>query len=183
MTCVNCGASNLESSVFCAGCGVALAAAAGGPVSAFAAASAARADSPVAGKIPVRGWLLLFCLELTVIGPIVLFFQAWQAHLLVLQAYNAVLAAFSIFVGIDLWAQKPRALLWVNLYFLSVLAAGAGSALVVIRAWWRQPDSVQINNLLGSEASHMLLVILSIGIWWWYFHVSRRVRATFGSNP
>lgn len=126
--------------------------------------------------------MLLFCLELTVFGPLLLLVHAWHAQFLLVRSYDLVLATFSLFVGIALWTVKPRALLWVSLYFLTVLAAGAGSSLVVVHAWALNPNSVPINGILRTEAGNILLIVLSIGISFWYFRVSRRVRATFGSN-
>lgn len=178
MICVHCGASNLDVSSVCAACGLPLAA----TVAPQQSTSSVSADLRAHGKIPVRGWLLFFCLGMTVFGPLVLLVRAWQADFTTLRYYDLLVAVFSLFVGVELWAVKRRALLWLNLYFLAVLAAGAGSALVVVHAWAMNPHSLKINNFLASEAGSILLIVLSVGVWFWYFRVSRRVRKTYGSN-
>lgn len=182
MTCVHCGAFNLEGSPVCAACGLPLAATVAAPVLPQQSTPSVPADLRAPGKIPVRGWLLFFCLSLTVFGPLVMLVRAWQAPFTALRYYDLVVTAFSLFVGVELWAAKPRALLWLNLFFLAALAAGAGSALVVVHAWAINPYSLKTNKLLVSEAGGILLIVLSVGVWFWYFRVSRRVRKTFGSN-
>jgi hypothetical protein len=182
MTCANCGTLNVESAAVCAACGVSLAGEA--PNATVITPNLHGGLLAPAGetKAGVGGWLLLFCIGLTFLGPLWLLARAVETTNPFIRYYDLTMAAFSLFVGINVWAVKPRALLLVTLFFLVELASGAGSSLIVLYYWMLHPDSARINNLLGKFTGDMLRLLISVGIWWWYFKVSKRVRATFGSN-
>lgn len=182
MTCASCGTLNVESAAVCAACCVSLVGetpnAASTPPNLHRGLLAPASET----KSGVGGWLLLFCVGLTFIGPLRILAKAWETTQPFVRYYDLGLVAFSVFVGINVWTVKPLALLLVNIYFLVELAICAGTSLIVLHAWMLYPHSARINNLLGKQTEQALLIVTSVGIWWWYFKVSRRVRATFGSN-
>ncbi len=76
------------------------------------------------GPKGVWGWLLLFCIALTVFGPL-----AWIRMGIESQSEPARIVAvgtrvFSLLNGFGLWTQRPPAVGWAQLYLLLACVAG-----------------------------------------------------------
>jgi hypothetical protein len=123
----------------------------------------------------VRGWLLFFCISLTVLGP--LFALSQVTALSTEDAVGSILelarAVYGLVVGIFLWNVRPEAfrLLWI--YFALVVLLGV----LGIIGFATAPQEVKSEGLIQSIRS-----ILYALIWYAYFHNSVRVRSTFGRN-
>ena len=124
--------------------------------------------------VGVRGWLLFFCVIMTILTPI-----GYMATLRTLaptgwNLFNSVIVLFALIVGVSVWLVSPHALTLVKAYFIG------------IAAW----EILQIVNVLivyphrGLDMTMVLRIrtLIWITIWGMYFLKSKRVRATFGRN-
>jgi hypothetical protein len=118
----------------------------------------------------VRGWLLLFCIMVTIYAPArtaaEVIFGPW--------GYSSVivlcLAALAFFTGISLWQVNSRALLLTKVLLIVLFCLGTLGLVV---------DVVNGTRLdRGSDLEFMT----EAAIWYWYFKKSKRVRATFGRS-
>ena len=181
MYCPTCGQAVPDAERFCAYCGTPLSAAeAPSPVLA-AAPAAAPAPVPAApGALRgVSGWLLLFCIWVTIFSPLMALQVLPYLRYLTLNPFLLVslgVTLYGIFTGIQLWTVRPQALTHLRVYFGLVLAWALLSFVTVFRLG-RGPMAVGISALAGFG-----LEFLFLGIWVTYFRVSRRVRNTYGAS-
>jgi hypothetical protein len=126
----------------------------------------------------VGGWLLLFCVGTTIIGPLVLLVEIaakLQNASIVGSALPALLVAllaaggFSIYTGATVWRVQTNALAVVKTYF--IVMVGLASVVFLLSV------SGAYYNLAGPART-----LISVAIWWAYFKKSKRVKATFGAN-
>jgi hypothetical protein len=121
----------------------------------------------------VGGWLLFFCIALTILVPLIVFIQAWSADFGMEVLPNIVWAAFGVFVGTVVWNVHPRTFLLLWIYF-GVTALLLGLAIV--------------DFILAEEPVDMQIVTVTFRglmytvVWFLYFKQSDRVQATFGRN-
>ena len=199
MTCGKCGALNSNSRAFCKSCGFSL-----WPTLKAETAPVAPVDSnsmqpgvvslqptihvsrPVATDsndvsefYGVRGWLLWFCIVLTIINPLVLAADAAKTRDVLAIAIDLGLASLFVYTGISLWRIKPKSLDLVKLCFACQLGLAALLLITVVESKRRlmEPD-LSFNPSLEGGVRTVAYVI----IWWAYFKKSKRVRATYGSN-
>jgi hypothetical protein len=132
--------------------------------------------SPELAKLKgVGGWLMWFCIVLTILQP--LFFAAEaignRGPLVVL--IDVVLAAISIGTGIMVWRVEENAFTFLKVFF-GVMAAMA--VLAIIGGVSGGADARAKGE--GFGAGFRILVF--VGVWYSYFNKSKRVLATFGKN-
>jgi hypothetical protein len=130
--------------------------------------------------MPVRGWLLLLCLLLTIWTPATLAIVAsssiaeWStSSTLALVLLGARLAVTSIGVaaGMALWQKRPGA----------VRLAKASLVLSAMEAIGRLSARVGLSEAPpGTRLPLAILLILYNAAWYFYLEKSRRVRATYG---
>lgn len=121
----------------------------------------------------VGGWLMLFCVMLTILTPL--------GNLLTLRVnssgrwgiYYFAIIVSSLAVGIQVWRVAPDALTWLKVYFITF------AAWEILRIVY-----VVIVNHAGFDLPmvYRIRTLLWIAIWTAYFSQSERVRATFGRN-
>jgi hypothetical protein len=182
MFCPNCGRNVGGATRFCRFCGGSLSpslAAAGtarGSVSEKTAYSAVTLEDDLKG---VFGWLLLFCVILTVVGPLVMVAGGRSGSLLV-DLFSWAKVVFGIFVGINLWSQSPHALKLLRIYFVVALVLGVLRLVSSVVLTFTAKTEGFYAAYTESTASLVSLVVL--GVWLAYFHFSKRVQSTYGSN-
>lgn len=123
----------------------------------------------------VRGWLFVFCLSATFLTPLIVLGQLppnskpniWTLLIL-------AIAAFSMVTGINLWRVSEKAIAILRAYFIF---------LVVFEIY----TIVYNYTVLGQhDVLHHLALgardLLSVVIWALYFHLSDRVKNTYGVN-
>jgi hypothetical protein len=126
----------------------------------------------------VGGWLLLFCVGLTMVAPALAVFRAFQSLVLMSVALQLLIASYQLYVGVLLWKMTPNALGTLKVYFIVVAVLGglcivaAGAVLTVPRL-----SAFSVRFLWDGVRT-----LVSTGIWWMYFRESRRVRNTYGRN-
>jgi hypothetical protein len=204
MHCSNCGQARQGAERFCANCGTDLmkapaqaapvpqsgivtpqAAVQAAPPAVFQAAAApvvfpATPAAPAAEDLTgVGGWLLLFCIILTIFDPL------WSLRLIPVLRYGLTvnpilfvsfgLTAYGVFTGIMLWTRNPSALTCLRVYFALVVVVALAGVFTYFRA-------IRVAGFSFQMAIALLRVAAFLGIWVSYFRVSKRVRATYGAN-
>lgn len=141
--------------------------------------AAAAVPQPVAGELRgVGGWLLLFCIWVAIVDP------RYMLRLLPYLRYitlnwtlplSLALTVVGMVTGIQLWRERPGALLLLRVYFGLVLALALlgigmmfyGSYLMHVGIW---------------SVFAWVWTAAFLGVWVTYFRVSQRVRNTYGRN-
>jgi hypothetical protein len=131
------------------------------------------AATPLSKQKEVGGWLMFFCILLTLVNPIYVLVMAWSGDYGIEFLFNIVWAAFGALVGRMVWGVQQRVfpLLWI--YFGITALRIALAVANFISAEERVP--VQEFILVFRSA------IYSIA-WFLYFKRSDRVKETFGRN-
>jgi hypothetical protein len=118
----------------------------------------------------IGGWLMFFCVLITVVAPLLLFID-WHADRL-----SFVRTMFGLVTGIMVWSIRPTALNWLRGYFVIGIVTRV-AALILI--------STKANVNDGHWFEHFANQCMGLFIltaWIAYFNFSARVKATFGSN-
>ena len=142
----------------------------------------------------VKGWLLLFCVSLTVLDPLATllnvlavtsaakpqFEENQGLFRLVLIGGISVIAlrVYGIYTGIALWKVVPNALAIVRKYLFVVFLYSVFTVFL--------PKLAGVPEETYQETSHVSLVnacltVLYVMLWYLYLNKSRRVKATYGS--
>ena len=140
----------------------------------------------------VKGWLLLLCINLTILDPFAMLFNlasvnhltkphfekypALQQLVLIGGACNLALMVFSIYAGVSLWKVFPGAVSTAKKYFLAVFFYSLFS--VVLPFLVGLPEAAQ-QEFSANTSLNSLITILYITGWYIYLNKSRRVRATY----
>jgi hypothetical protein len=141
----------------------------------------------------VRGWLLLLCVNLTILDPfatcfniIVLtngakpYFERYPGLFRLIfigGGLSIILMLFSIYAGITLWKVLPNAVATAKKYLLCVFLYSILS--VFLPFFVGLPDEAYRGMAEGTLINH-LLTILYVAMWYLYLMRSRRVRVTYG---
>lgn len=184
MLCPACGTENTFPGAVCRRCGAELPV----PVRDAGGLSLDRAASALGIRVGagqgaelqgIWGWLLLYCAGLVAINPFLVFTSAMHGSLLV-ALLERLLVVYGVVVGIMLWSRGPKALGLLQIYlFSSFFIKAMGIVIVVLDlAVGRAAD----RGDLAAELAGRLLGLAILIVWVWYFQVSRRVKATYGSN-
>jgi hypothetical protein len=160
---------------------------------------AAPTRSPPATSVEPRykgvgGWLLFFCLGLTVLSPLITlgslvasysessqYFDTFPGLLVitVIDTFLSVgLMAFSIYAGVGLWRIRPGALQTAKKYLLWFLAYLAIAAVLPFMAGL---PSAANDVLIGEVAKSTFRGVIYFAIWYSYLNKSQRVRGTYES--
>ena len=186
MTCLTCGQVAQGAERFCANCGADLTKlampASASPMTAAAPALAPEATPQLvvpAGKLRgVGGWLLLFCVWITVIDslfalPLLDYLRHGALNWML--SLSLGLTAYGVFTGIQLWRGDRRALVFLRIYFVLVFVF----ALITFAAYFRVLYFYGTSFWVGTA---WVRVVAFLAIWVTYFRVSKRVRDTYGRN-
>ncbi len=144
----------------------------------------------------VDGWLLLFCLSLTVFNPIAGLYsimasykEAFQffakfPNLIIIATIYAVLtlllASFGLYTGRKLWGVKADALktakkfLWASLAYVISIA--------ILPYFAGLPSTTETNAVITLDAiGRVILGAIYVALWFGYLNKSERVRNTYQS--
>jgi hypothetical protein len=120
----------------------------------------------------VQGWLLLFCIAITILGPLFFSIRPYTRPLSIMSSIihyaDAARTIYGIYVGIAIWRKKPVALNHVKIFLI----------------WTFVLANLVIARSLGNAKTMAIGVasLCSISVWWLYFKESKRVRMIFGRN-
>lgn len=197
--CGNCGVQNVDDHRFCKACGCPLTAAAqqglplaepkttGGAPAAEQIASSLQPPTGAFTAIPNRarklqgvgGWLLFFCVSLTVINPLMILGEAGNSKNPFVITVDLALTVFSIYTGITVWLLRPNSFKWLRVFFLVQLVLGAMTLASSIPTG---QSEAEYGSPSSSALTSGIRTVLAVSIWWCYFKKSERVRVNFGAN-
>lgn len=136
---------------------------------------------PIAhGPKGVGGWLLFYCVSLTILSPVylLLYFLVTPYRVVTIYLFIGILRGFwGIVVGIFLWMRRPVALFLLKGYFIYIAAGLLLNALEIVRAMMRTESWTLTGNRFAVLASTGITVL-----WFLYFRRSVRVKNTYGAN-
>lgn len=140
----------------------------------------------------VGGWLLLFCLQLTMFNPLLTlssFAKAYQASaqyfsqfpgLVVITVIDALLALavliFGVIAGADLWNVKAGAVQSARRYLMFVLGYHVISAVLPFMAGL---SSAANEAMVAPAVTAAIKGMVYVAVWYSYLNVSQRVKATY----
>jgi hypothetical protein len=140
----------------------------------------------------VRGWLLLFCLGLTVFSPLITLVSLALGYnesskyfgqfpgLLVVTVIDTFLSlgvmAFSVYAGIGLWRIRPGAVRMAKRYLLCFLGYQAIAAILPFMAGL---PSAANEAMIMQVAKDTFRSVIYIAVWYSYLNKSKRVQATY----
>jgi hypothetical protein len=142
----------------------------------------------------VGGWLLLFCLVLTVFGPAITLYSLFSGFsessdyfdqfpglrviTVIDTALSLALMAYSLYAGIGLWSVRPGAVRTAKRYLLCSLGYLVVAAILPFCAGL--PSSAN-EAMIGEVAKNTLRGVVYFAIWYSYLSKSERVKATYSS--
>jgi hypothetical protein len=184
MFCPGCGKDVGMAKRFCRFCGGSLSPSPATPAGSARGFSAA-VDSAAAGSEleGVWGWLLFFCLIQTVLAPAwAIEFRSNAGLLVDLLVWVRVL--FGVFVAICLWSRSGYALKLLRIYFSVAIGVALLCMIMSVVVAVTDPYVGQTEDMEGFvfQLIGYLLSLATLGLWVGYFHTSKRVKATYGSN-
>lgn len=118
----------------------------------------------------VRGWLLWFCVSLTVLSPL-MDLSRYSRQMMAgvpLDPFSLTITIAAIVIGISLWTRLPGSLVAAKLFLLGL---GVLCALAFYADYPKPPSQDVIRELSYSV------------IWSLYLQFSKRVRITYGVPP
>ena len=127
----------------------------------------------------VGGWLLFFCILLTIFAPILFLtsLRFGDGLTIVLGLFQTII---EIIAGINVWSVSSSAFLSLKIYFATSVVIKTLRLLICLIFLLSGYSQNQV------ETGFILVTsLLGIGItiaWIGYFRYSERVKATFGSN-
>jgi len=143
----------------------------------------------------VAGWLLFFCISLTVIGPLVTLWSLVEAYsdssqyfnqfpgLLAITVIDTLLSlgvmGLSVYAGIGLWRIRLGAVQMAKRYLLCFLGYHAVTAFLPFMAGL---PSAANEAMAAQVAKDAFRGIVYVSIWYSFLNKSLRVRATYKEN-
>lgn len=144
----------------------------------------------------VKGWLLLLCLTLTVLDPSAVLFNLFyitssaRPHfdrnpelfrlILVSGVCRIALMVFSMYAGLSLWKRLPGAPVVAIRYFRAVVLY---SVFVLFLPLLVGVPEDTYREMSGVNSANSMVTVLYVALWYLYMKKSKRVKATYGSNP
>ena len=173
--CNSCGRECPEFAAVCEGCGTRF------------VENRAVPQQPPKQLSGVQGWLLLFCVGLTILGPLNYFYlgistartmalgpltpkERFFDVLILIQA--AVLTAFSFIAGFFMWTVRPRAVLFAKAFLFAVLLIPLFLFALRLGLGLEQYDP-------GRVAARILRSSIFTIVWYSYLVSSIRVQNTY----
>jgi hypothetical protein len=181
MFCPACGKDVGIARRFCRFCGSSLNPSPATPAGSPTYVTAARAARPELEG--VWGWLLFFCLILTVLAPI-LAIEDGSSGWLLIDVLVGLKVFFGAFVAINLWSRSEYALKLLRIYFFITICSGLlrfviGAVAAVSYA--RAGETGAVEEAMIRPIAYLVGLAISVA-WLAYFQSSKRVKATYGSN-
>jgi hypothetical protein len=140
----------------------------------------------------VKGWLLLLCINLTILDPLSIITNLFVAtdalqsqferypeffqFILISGVCRIALMVFSIYAGVSLWKVMPGAVLVARKYLQAVLAYSVFA--VFLPRIVGLPDELY-RDLAAPNLLNSLLTICYVAAWFLYLSRSKRVKATY----
>lgn len=185
MFCARCGQQIPDTSELCPLCGreANLVLIPQPPPAALAQPQFTLPSSPIVhGPSGAGGWLLFYCISLTVLAPALVSLGYYFA--IRLRGINPEISLgiarvlYGIVVGIFLWLRRPVALALLRIYFIMV----AAEILLLMLEAVSMSLRIHASVFLSSRFSSLMISAGITLLWFIYFHRSVRVKNTYGAN-
>ncbi len=129
--------------------------------------------------IPVGGWLLYFCISLTILGPITMIGWMQKTSSPILIAVYGSLALTSFVAGLVTWVRMSSAFFWLRIALVMRLLYAIFQVYLATKA---TRGSSTNSDFVKQEITSAMINIFLIAVLFFYFRFSSRVRETFGRN-
>jgi hypothetical protein len=142
--------------------------------------SAALTLPAITGLSGVGGWLLVFCIMLTVLAPLAVLFPVVALRRIPSNYFmpELVRVLYGVIVGIVLWSRQAIALMMLRIYFVVLVVTLGLAWLRLIAASLQSHTPVFLLPVFAPVLTYTGGSIL----WFVYFRKSVRVKNTYGSN-
>jgi hypothetical protein len=155
------------------------------------------ATPPVAATGPkgVGGWLVFFCVGLTILGPLYSIgqlstsweqaqpafaqFPSFKTAIMWENAGSIALLIYGFIVGCMIWSGNPNGREIAKKFLLIRLFGFVGIEVITIIIMGDMPSQV-VASVIGACVGAVLANVFWFLIWWFYFKKSKRVRNTYG---
>lgn len=142
----------------------------------------------------VRGWLLFFCVGLTVLNP-ALFILAladvsqmpsWtpkpiQYLMVITIIIGALMTLYSISAGLSLWKIEPGAVEYAKRYLrINLVATGIQAVLPFLFLGGERHAAAIAGALTVEGVKGFIIGLIGFAIWNTYLNRSKRIKATYG---
>jgi len=155
------------------------------------------ASPPVAATGPkgVGGWLVFFCVGLTILGPLYSLGQIsmnWEkaqpafaqfpnlkTAVMWENAGSIALLIYGFIVGCMIWSGNPNGREIAKKFLLIRLFGFIGIEFITVVIMGDMPSQV-VASVIGAAIGAVFANLVVFLIWWFYFKKSKRVRNTYG---
>lgn len=143
----------------------------------------------------IGGWLLLFCMSLTLFSPLLSLGQmsnAWRASSPAFGSFPAfkdaliwenfcttILGIYGIIVGCKIWSGNPRGRDLAQRYLNVSLVTYFGTEAITLALMTSLPSEL-LSEAIDGFFKGGIGQFVRFTIWWLYFKKSKRVRNTYG---
>jgi len=127
----------------------------------------------------VGGWLLYFCVSLTILGPAAMVGWIQKTPSPLMTAVYASLALTSFVAEITTWAKMSSAFLWLKIALVMRLLYAIFQSYLATKAA-RGPSTN--SDFVKQEITSATVNIFLISVLYFYFRFSSRVQEIFGRN-
>ena len=149
------------------------------------------------GPVGIGGWLLFYCVSLTILSPLFLAFQIYTSTstidslkgrfpnlvsaLYVESCGVGLIGVGCIIVGLLLWNQHPSSIRIVKTFLIVRLLLFIATEAITLYLM-RDLDEKIVTAAIGGMVGACLRAVVGFAVWWSYFKRSKRVANTF-PNP
>jgi hypothetical protein len=141
--------------------------------------STALARSVIIGPSGVDGWLLFFCIGLTIFSPLTILMRTSTGwHFFSRYLVDDLRVLYGMVVGAALWLARPISLMLLRIYFIIAAGVAVLGVLNVVATALRMHESLFLLPGFTGALEYSGIIVL----WFAYFRKSVRVRNTYGSN-
>ena len=150
----------------------------------------------VNGPKGVGGWLVLFCVALTILGPLISIGQmmnSWEQAqpafdrfpilrtAVIWENFGSVaLLIYGFIVGCIIWSGSPNGRAVAKTYLLVRLFGSIGIGFITLVIMGDMPSEMGA-AVMGAAVGAGFRDVIYFLIWWFYFKKSKRVRNTYGA--
>lgn len=151
----------------------------------------------IIGPKGVGGWLVIFCILLTIISPLIVVAQLVSTWIQSESAFvrfptiktimlwesfgSIVLLVYGFIVGCIIWSGNLQGRSIARRFLLIRLFGFIGIELVGLVMMRGLPGEV-VSGGVGGVVGAVFKAVVSFLVWWFYFKISRRVRNTYGDE-
>jgi hypothetical protein len=146
-------------------------------------------------KVKVGGWLIIFCITLTITGPLqtlVEMINGWMISSPAFSAYPslraailvecigiATLALYGFITGCRIWAGNVNGRCLARRYLIIKLFGFWATEVIAVIIALDLPPGV-VSEIIGKVVMRCIQASIAFLVWWFYFKKSKRVKSTYG---